>query len=264
FGALVLADGVFGLREPRVPIAISDLLVAATLLACWGWLRGHPASPKRAHAWLGVVALPILADILFVMALIPTPDATIFLILFAIGAGGLSLSTPWTAGLLGGAVGAWLPFVVARPQQAWATFGIGFAAALVLSFTFHFIRKRAIERMETLRLTDGRRKAELEIREEALQGAVQAAQESEERYRRLVENAPDACLVHSRGKVVYANAAAARLFGALKSEQLLGMDAFSLVHPDYLPTVMARTALIEAGEVTPRMEMKILRLDGKS
>ena len=50
----------------------------------------------------------------------------------------------------------------------------------------------------------------------------QALRESEQRYRSLVELAPDAIIVHSDGCFVYANAAALRLYGASNTARTAG------------------------------------------
>ncbi|GEM_PF-2222059 len=260
----LVLDADFRVRDPYLPLSILDGVMGLGLLAGHIYLRQHPLKASQGHPALAVVAGFLLLDIVATMALVPDPNQTVYLILFVVGAGCLTLSSIWLAGFLGATAGAWIPFVAMRPGPQWTTFGFGLAAGMVLAGTFHAVRLRAYERMESLRLSETRRKAELEIREEALQGAVQAAQESEERYRRLVENAPDAFLVHSAGRVVYANAAAGRLFGARSAEELLGTEVAGLVHPDFLPEVMARVALVEKeGLTTPRMEIRALRLDGR-
>lgn len=93
---------------------------------------------------------------------------------------------------------------------------------------------------------------------------IASLQESEERYRRLVELSPDAIAVHSAGKIVYINAAGARLVGATSSTQLLGLALLNFVHPDYKEVVEVR--LREAEEENKPiqlMEEKLMRLDGK-
>ncbi|HWI56711.1 MAG TPA: PAS domain-containing protein, partial [Bacillota bacterium] len=57
-------------------------------------------------------------------------------------------------------------------------------------------------------------------------------QRSQERYRKLLELAPDAVLVHQDGRVAYANAAALRLFGSHGVEDLLGRGFLDFVHPE--------------------------------
>jgi PAS domain-containing protein len=49
-----------------------------------------------------------------------------------------------------------------------------------------------------------------------------ALQESEERYRSLVELFPEAILVHQDWKIVYINPEGAKIFGAKDSEEIIG------------------------------------------
>ena len=53
--------------------------------------------------------------------------------------------------------------------------------------------------------------------------------ESEERYRLVVESAPDAILIHAGTNCVFANEAARRLFGATSTEALVGLAVPDLV-----------------------------------
>ena len=92
----------------------------------------------------------------------------------------------------------------------------------------------------------------------------QALKESEERYRRLVELSPEAIVVHSRGKFVYVNPAAQRLWGASCPEELLGKPILDLVHQDYRDLAEGRVRLIET-ESIPSLpcEQKFVTLDGR-
>lgn len=93
--------------------------------------------------------------------------------------------------------------------------------------------------------------------------AAQALEESEERYRRLVESSPEPIAVHDGREVLYANPAAARLFGAQDPSELVGKEVLGFVHPDDRETVASRVrAVLEEGEGTPLLEEKYLRLDG--
>lgn len=67
----------------------------------------------------------------------------------------------------------------------------------------------------------------------AVARAEKSLRESEERYRKLVEYAPDAILVYGSRQILYANSAALRLFGAQRPEQLLGQPIVSIIHPDH-------------------------------
>jgi PAS domain S-box-containing protein len=90
-----------------------------------------------------------------------------------------------------------------------------------------------------------------------------ALAESEARFRRLIEVAPEAILVHVDGRYVYANPAAIALLGVTDPDQLLGKDALTIVHPDSRPLVRARIAAHVRSEPVPqRIEQRWLRIDG--
>jgi PAS domain S-box-containing protein len=93
----------------------------------------------------------------------------------------------------------------------------------------------------------------------------QAVRESREQYRGLVELSPDAVVVHQDGKVVYANAAAARLYGADDVEHLLGRTVVEFVHPDDREIVAQRISeMLAKGIDVPLIEERFLRLDGST
>jgi PAS domain S-box-containing protein len=91
--------------------------------------------------------------------------------------------------------------------------------------------------------------------------AEEARRESEGRYRSLVDLSPDAILVHSGGRYVFANPAGLKLFGAASVEDLLGRRVLELVHPDSHKTVRRR---VDTGKRLDLREVKILRLDGRA
>jgi two-component system, LuxR family, sensor kinase FixL len=90
-----------------------------------------------------------------------------------------------------------------------------------------------------------------------------ALQESEQRYRSLVESAPDAIFVTIDHRIVMVNPACCLLFGARRETDLLGRDMWSLIHPDSHATVRQRAerALIH-GLTNPSQEVMTVRLDG--
>jgi PAS domain S-box-containing protein len=92
--------------------------------------------------------------------------------------------------------------------------------------------------------------------------AEQALRESEDRYRSLVDLSPDAIFVHSDGRFVFANHAAARLLGADAPGDLLGMDVLRIVHPDYRDVVQQRIQAENEGRSVPLLEERFVRLDG--
>lgn len=109
-----------------------------------------------------------------------------------------------------------------------------------------------------LRAEEVARRAELERRAAELQ-------DSELRYRRLVELSPDAIVVHVGGVVVYVNRAAEHMFGASAPEQLLGARVIDLVHPDAREGVLRRLRQLQTPDAAvPAAEEKLLRLDGST
>ena len=105
----------------------------------------------------------------------------------------------------------------------------------------------------------------LEQKSRELYEKNQFLQESELRYRNLVELAPDAIWIHSEGRITFLNQAALRLFGAACHEQLLGTPAMARV-PAQFHTDVAAWAPVELDKVhqRPRSALQLLRLDGKA
>jgi PAS domain S-box-containing protein len=88
--------------------------------------------------------------------------------------------------------------------------------------------------------------------------------ESEKHYRRLVELSPEAIVVQSEGKFVYANPAAQRLWGAANSDDLVGRPILDVVHPDCRELVKSRVREVEElGSPRALSEQKHIRLDGE-
>ncbi len=93
--------------------------------------------------------------------------------------------------------------------------------------------------------------------------AQAALAESEERYRALVEHAPVAIGVHQGGRIVFANPAAARLFGAAAVSELVGTRIFDLVHPDHREVVRNRMRTATVGPGGEPLEVTFARPDGE-
>ena len=93
--------------------------------------------------------------------------------------------------------------------------------------------------------------------------AERAMSESEERYRTLVELAPDAVHVHRDGVIILANRQAAHLFGAESAERLVGLRALDLIDPASLPLAQARTSFLRTpGQRNAPAPLTVRRLDG--
>lgn len=70
---------------------------------------------------------------------------------------------------------------------------------------------------------------------------LHALRETEARYRQLLALLPDAVVVHSRGTILFANPAAAELFGFPSEQALVGRPLIDFVHPE------SRSAFAEHG-----------------
>jgi PAS domain S-box-containing protein len=90
----------------------------------------------------------------------------------------------------------------------------------------------------------------------------QQLRDSEERYRRLVEVAPDMIFVHQNGKIIFMNPAGIQMLRAPNMEAVVGKLAIDFTHPDFQEIVLRRMKQTAAGNRVPLMEQKLRRLDG--
>jgi PAS domain S-box-containing protein len=93
----------------------------------------------------------------------------------------------------------------------------------------------------------------------------EALRKSEGLFRKLVEAAPEAVLV-TRGRImVYANPRYLRLLGYERFDELAGIDAYELVHPDDRPQLDERYRVLQSSvEPASIREYRLLRRDGRS
>jgi len=88
-------------------------------------------------------------------------------------------------------------------------------------------------------------------------------QQSEERYRTMLEWSPNAIVVHRSGTIIYANPAAIKMYGAASLQELAGSPILDRVHPDDHQTVLARVQkAISEGVGSPLIELRYFKLDG--
>ena len=88
---------------------------------------------------------------------------------------------------------------------------------------------------------------------------------SEQLYRELFTRAPSAIILHRSGRVLQANAAAARLFGFAAPDAMLGSALLELNHPSSRAQSTARLAQMdgaEIGAVMPTVELHMRHRDG--
>lgn len=89
-------------------------------------------------------------------------------------------------------------------------------------------------------------------------------EQTEERYRKLVEMLPDAVHVKYNGKIVFSNEAGAKLFGYSSKEDIIGRFDEEITHPDYQKISLSRGNKIRnKQENIPISEQKGIRADGE-
>ena len=92
--------------------------------------------------------------------------------------------------------------------------------------------------------------------------AAQELKESEGRYRSLVEQSPDAIVVHTQGIIIFSNSAADRLFRATTKVPLVGRRLTDLMHPDDDGRNSPHLGPEGSGEDVA--DHRLLRVDGSS
>jgi diguanylate cyclase (GGDEF)-like protein/PAS domain S-box-containing protein len=92
--------------------------------------------------------------------------------------------------------------------------------------------------------------------------AEEAARASEERYHLLAESSPDGILVKEDGHVVYANPAAARIFGAAQSGDLIGRSTADFFDAATVGILRRTVAVALEGGVEAPITLATRRLDG--
>ena len=92
----------------------------------------------------------------------------------------------------------------------------------------------------------------------------EARRESEEKYKTLVESSLTGIFIHQDGKYVFVNDRFAEIH-SYKSEELLGKEYLTLIHPDERETAAQIVSKRLNGEAVPeRYEVQRLRKDGKT
>lgn len=92
---------------------------------------------------------------------------------------------------------------------------------------------------------------------------TQALQESEERYRKLVDLSPLGIIIHTGGLIVFCNPTGAKMLGAKSPQEILGLPIISVVAPEYRNIAEERiNSVYEYHTAVGAMEEQLVRLDG--
>ena len=102
----------------------------------------------------------------------------------------------------------------------------------------------------------------LDITERTL--SERALKENEEKYRLMVDLSPDAVLIHSNGKIIFANPAALTFAGASSFHQLNHKPLIDFVHPDYRELTVKRNKYIyESHQPSAYIQKKFINLNNE-
>jgi PAS domain S-box-containing protein len=90
--------------------------------------------------------------------------------------------------------------------------------------------------------------------------------ESEQMYKRLLEQTFDAIAIHKEGKIAFLNDKAAKILGAARPEDLIGKSIFEFIHPDSRKDLEDRIQKMRSdqGIPVPVITEKFIRTDGST
>jgi PAS domain S-box-containing protein len=92
--------------------------------------------------------------------------------------------------------------------------------------------------------------------------AESSLRESEDRFRKLIEISPDGVFIHQHGKIIFINPAALKILGASQQEDIIGKFVLDIIHPDFRQKVKKNIEMDLSGEITPPLELHMIRQDG--
>jgi len=93
--------------------------------------------------------------------------------------------------------------------------------------------------------------------------AEETIRQSEEKFRLVVENDPDAIFIQTQGQFAYVNPAACRLFGAKSADLLVGTPVLDRFHADFREIVKERIHVLnDERQPVARIDEISMRLDG--
>jgi PAS domain S-box-containing protein len=123
-----------------------------------------------------------------------------------------------------------------------------------------YIIKRNMSRLGAA-IKSAIRKKELILRTDI---AEQTMKEHEENYRLMVDHSPDAVIVHSGGRILFANATTLKLFRVNSFDVIKDRDLISFVHPDFRAIELGRiNGLVQSDKPLEYVEEKFITYDNE-
>ncbi|MFH0879547.1 MAG: ATP-binding protein, partial [Lentisphaerota bacterium] len=135
----------------------------------------------------------------------------------------------------------------------------------LLTKEFNIMAVNLTEKESKLHAYAGQLEQMVESRTAKLKLSEESLRESEQKFRSLIEDAPEAIFVHADARFIYLNPAAVSLFGAKEADQFIGCPITERFYPDYHEMIQERMRLLyEEHKKLPAIEQIYLRLDGSS
>ncbi len=211
-------------------------LTAIGFLFIWNLLSKGRIPAAKSHALAGGIGLIVAANGLLQLILTLNPTQSTNLVVLILGMGILFLDYRWFGIVVTLTLAGWLGIVQIVPDPfSWLPFGIAMIAVTVLAAIAMSFRLKTFRRIENfhqqdqvrqealetaLSRTEKARQGESEARS-ALEDAVQALQDSEERFRRLADATFEGILIHRNGFIRDCNRRASEMFD-IPIDQLVG------------------------------------------
>jgi PAS domain S-box-containing protein len=93
--------------------------------------------------------------------------------------------------------------------------------------------------------------------------ALEALKRSEERFRKLIELAPDAVWINDGQHLVFVNPATIKMLAYDRAEEVVALHPRDIIHPDDRKAMRERTEqMFETGEALPPRDYRVRRRDG--
>lgn len=127
----------------------------------------------------------------------------------------------------------------------------------------HYEMLEGLVKQRTMELSKSNLKLHTEVEEK--KAAIQKLFESEEKYRQLVENSPEAIVVRNvtSEKLSFVNETAVKLFKAESKSVMIGKSIYELIHPDEYERTKIHMETLGRSHSLPPFEKRLISLNGE-